>query len=105
MELSQQKKMLEDSNVALKVLLEHREQDRVRLEENVLANVRKLVFPYLEKLRFQELVMHNRNIIVLIFTGSERSLPGEASILDCLRRDCPSFRQEAPVPFLSYACH
>jgi DNA-binding CsgD family transcriptional regulator len=66
MELSQQKKMLEDSNIALKVLLEHREQDRVRLEENVLANVRKLVSPYLEKLRFPELGVPNRNIIEII---------------------------------------
>lgn len=50
----------------MKVLLDHREQDRVRLEENVLANVRKLVSPYLEKLRFQELGVHNRNIIEII---------------------------------------
>jgi hypothetical protein len=50
----------------IKVLLEHCEQDRVRLEENVLANVRKLVSPYLEKLRFPELGVHNRNIIEII---------------------------------------
>jgi len=65
-ELSQQKKMLEDSNIALKVLLEHREQDRVRLEENVLANVRKLVTPYLEKLRFQNMDARNRNLVEII---------------------------------------
>jgi DNA-binding CsgD family transcriptional regulator len=66
MELSQQKKMLEDSNIALKVLLEHREQDRVRLEENVLVNVRKLVRPYLEKLRLQKLNEHNLNLVEII---------------------------------------
>ncbi len=38
--------LLDESGV-IKVLLEHREQDRVRLEENVLVNVRKLVSPYL----------------------------------------------------------
>jgi len=57
--------LLDESSV-IKVLLEHCEQDRVRLEENVLANVRKLVSPYLEKLRFPELGVHNRNIIEII---------------------------------------
>jgi len=65
-ELYQQKKMLEDSNVALKVLLEHREQDRRRMEENALANVRKLVTPYLERLRFQKLDARNRNLVEII---------------------------------------
>jgi DNA-binding CsgD family transcriptional regulator len=65
-ELSQQKKMLEDSNVALRVLLDHRQQDRIRIEENVLANVRKLVKPYLEELRFQKLDERNRNLVEII---------------------------------------
>ena len=66
MELSQQKKMLEESNIALKVLLEHREHDRMRLEENVLANVRQLVSPYVEKLRLQKLDGRSRNLIEII---------------------------------------
>jgi len=65
-ELSQQKKMLEDSNTALRVLLEHRQKDRVRMEENVLANVRKLVKPYLEELRFQKQNDRNRNLVDII---------------------------------------
>ena len=65
-ELSRQKKMLEDSNIALKVLLEHRDQDRVRLEENILANIRKLVKPYLEKLLFQKLDERTRNLVDII---------------------------------------
>jgi len=65
-ELSQQKKMLEESNIALKVLLEHREQDRIRLEENLLANVRQLVSPYVEKLRLQKLDDRSRNLVEVI---------------------------------------
>jgi len=65
-ELSRQKKMLEDSNIALKVLLEHRDQDRVRQEENILANIRKLVKPYLEKLLFQKLDERTRNLVDII---------------------------------------
>lgn len=40
---------LEETNVALKVLLEQREKDKNELEETVLANVRILLFPILEK--------------------------------------------------------
>jgi DNA-binding CsgD family transcriptional regulator len=65
-ELWQQKKMLEDSNTALRVLLEHREQDRLHLEENVLANIRKLVKPYLEMLQLQKNDERNRNLIEII---------------------------------------
>jgi DNA-binding CsgD family transcriptional regulator len=64
--LSQQKKMLEDSNTALRVLLEHREHDRARMEDNVLANIRELVKPYLERLRFQRLDERNRNLIEIM---------------------------------------
>jgi len=42
---------LEQTNTALKVLLEQREKDKNELEEMVLANVRSLVLPCLEKLR------------------------------------------------------
>ena len=65
-ELFQQKKMLEESNVALTVLLEHREKDRQNLEENVLANVRKLVVPYLEELNFRKLDDRSRNLVEII---------------------------------------
>jgi DNA-binding NarL/FixJ family response regulator len=46
---------LEEANTALKVLLRHREEDKVTLEEQVLINVRKLVFPYLENLKHLQL--------------------------------------------------
>jgi DNA-binding NarL/FixJ family response regulator len=42
---------LEEANTALKVLLKHREEDRVAMEEQVLANVGKLVLPYVENLK------------------------------------------------------
>ena len=43
--------MLEEANIALKVLLERREEDRRELEERVVSNVKELVEPYLEKLK------------------------------------------------------
>jgi DNA-binding NarL/FixJ family response regulator len=42
---------LEEANTALKVLLQHREEDKAALEEQVLTNVRKLVLPYFENLK------------------------------------------------------
>ena len=50
-ELQLKSQSLEEANTALKVLLKHREEDKAILEEQVLANVKKLVFPYLEKLK------------------------------------------------------
>ena len=49
-ELKIQAERLEEVNTALKVLLEHREEEKMRLEEDIMANLTKLIFPYLEKL-------------------------------------------------------
>ena len=50
-ELLAESRKLEEVNAALGVLLRRREEDRLELEENVLANVKDLVFPYLDRLR------------------------------------------------------
>lgn len=50
-ELNLKSRSLEEANTALKVLLKHREEDKNALEEKILFNLKKLVFPYLEKLR------------------------------------------------------
>ena len=42
---------LEEANTALKVLLKHREEDKAALENTILANVKEMVFPYIEKLK------------------------------------------------------
>jgi len=42
-----------ETNVALKILLEKREEDKKALEEKVLFNVEKLISPYLEKLKMR----------------------------------------------------
>jgi len=49
-ELKHQADNLENINTALKVLLEHRDEEKTRLEESILLNVKKLVMPYLDKL-------------------------------------------------------
>jgi DNA-binding CsgD family transcriptional regulator len=42
---------LMESNTALKVLLRQREDDKKEFEENILSNIKHLVFPYIEKLK------------------------------------------------------
>ena len=42
---------LHESNIALKVLLKKRQEDRTQLAEQVLANAGKLVDPYLDRLK------------------------------------------------------
>ena len=70
-ELSRQKTLLEESNVALKVLLDHRENDRRRLEENVLVNVRKLVVPPLENLQLRIMDERSRNLLTTVLERLE----------------------------------
>jgi PAS domain S-box-containing protein len=42
---------LEETNTALIVLLRQREKDKTDLEEKIIANIREMVSPYLEKLK------------------------------------------------------
>ena len=50
-ELKIKTKSLEEVNIALRVLLNKRDEDKTELEEKVLSNVKELVFPYLEKVK------------------------------------------------------
>ncbi|MBW1742940.1 MAG: PAS domain-containing protein [Deltaproteobacteria bacterium] len=50
-ELQFKKNSLEEANIALRVLLKQREEDRVDLQETVLSNVKELVIPFVEKLK------------------------------------------------------
>jgi PAS domain S-box-containing protein len=65
-ELQLKSQSLEEANTALKVLLKHREEDKATLEEQVLANVKKLVLPYLEKLKGPRLDSSQRVHIEII---------------------------------------
>ncbi|MBN1545902.1 MAG: PAS domain S-box protein [Syntrophaceae bacterium] len=50
-ELEVKSAYLEEANTALKVLLRRREEDKADLQEDVLANMRTLVHPYIERLK------------------------------------------------------
>jgi len=64
--LRDQTEKLAESNIALKVLLEHRQKDRIHLEENMLSNVRTLVLPYIQQLMETRLGKRERTMVEII---------------------------------------
>ena len=67
-EIAEREKSLEEANIALKVLLKQREEDKADLERKVLANVKGLVFPYLEKLKTARLKPRERTLVEIAET-------------------------------------
>jgi DNA-binding CsgD family transcriptional regulator/predicted lactoylglutathione lyase len=65
-ELEEQKQSLEETNIALKVLLKQREADKLELEQNVLVNMRQMVFPYLDKLKTTGLKQRERTYFEIL---------------------------------------
>ena len=65
-ELFEQKQSLEETNIALKVLLKQREEDKIELEKKVLANVKDLVLPYVEKLKTARLKPKEKTLVEII---------------------------------------
>lgn len=103
--LREQARHLSEMNTALKVLLDYREEERKKLERRMLVNVKKLVFPYLDKLercaidREQKTYLHivrtNLKDFISPFaqTLSAHQLnftPAEIQVADLIRRGTPS---------------
>ena len=65
-ELEERKQSLEEANIALKVLIKQRENDKLELEKNVLTNVKELVLPYVEKLKDVPLKPRNKTLVEII---------------------------------------
>ncbi len=65
-DLFEQKQSLEETNIALKVLLKQREEDKYELEKKVLTNVKDLVLPYVEKLKNARLKPKEKTLVEII---------------------------------------
>jgi PAS domain S-box-containing protein len=60
---------LEEVNAALKVLLRQRDQDKNEMEDKILNNVKKLVLPYIERLKKKRLDDENKTYLNIIETN------------------------------------
>ena len=59
-ELVRQRQGLEESNTALKVILNQRNNDKAEIEDNLISNVKELVLPYVEKLKDANLTVEEK---------------------------------------------
>ena len=57
---------LEEMNTALRVILNQRNEDKVRIEETILGNLKELVFPYIRNLKKLERSKQKRAYIEII---------------------------------------
>jgi len=71
--LKENQKLLEDknqglneSNIALKVLIRQREDDKTEMEKKFLANVKTLILPYISKLKQDRMSEKNRTLVNII---------------------------------------
>lgn len=51
---------LEETNAALKVLLQRREKDRKELEDRILSNVKEMITPYLENMKTTQMEIRQK---------------------------------------------
>jgi PAS domain S-box-containing protein len=98
--LEHQAKNLIEMNTALKVLLEQREKEKTEIKESLLANIKKLVYPYIEKLEnislnqdaqtFVNIIKSNINDLISPFAKTLSSkyfslTPSEIQIADLIK--------------------
>ncbi|HWR68175.1 MAG TPA: helix-turn-helix transcriptional regulator, partial [Desulfomonilia bacterium] len=50
-DLESKNRELSELNSALRILLNQREKDKINLEENIMANIKGLILPYVEKMK------------------------------------------------------
>jgi len=65
-ELRNERERLEETNIALRVLLRQRDEDKKRIEETIYVNVDRLVLPYVEQLLQGRLSEKQRTLIEVV---------------------------------------
>ncbi|MCP3953856.1 MAG: helix-turn-helix transcriptional regulator, partial [Desulfobacterales bacterium] len=68
-ELRAERERLEETNIALRVLLRQREEDKNRIEETIYTNVDRLVLPYVEQLMLGRLSEKQKTLTEVIDTN------------------------------------
>ena len=71
MKLKHQATNLEEMNVALKILLEQRDKEKADFKENMLISIKKLIYPYIEKLQKRKLDEESQTYVSIIKSNLE----------------------------------
>jgi PAS domain S-box-containing protein len=98
-EIGTKSRSLEETNAALRVLLQHREKDKTELEEKVFHNIKELVLPYIDRLKAShhpdqaiiDIIESNINDVLSPFIRSMASryvnfTPKEIQIADLMKK-------------------
>lgn len=98
-EIKHKSHSLEETNAALRVLLQHREKDNADLEQKVFYNIKELVLPYIDRLKaghspdqaIIDIIESNLNDILSPFIKSmasryENFTPKEIQIADLMKK-------------------
>jgi DNA-binding CsgD family transcriptional regulator len=65
-DLQEKSRHLEEVNIALKVMLNQKNEDKIELGENILSNVKELVHPYIENLKNGNISKKQETLIEII---------------------------------------
>jgi len=69
---------LEETNTALKVLLQKRDEDKAFMQAQVLSNIKKLIYPYFNKLRKGRLDKSQKAYIDIIESNLQQIISAES---------------------------
>ncbi len=73
-ELEVRKRHLEEVNTALKVLLDHREEEKKKAQDDLVSTVEKLICPYLEKMETAGLTDEGKVYLDILRTNLEEMI-------------------------------
>lgn len=79
--LRRQALSLQETNTALKVLIEHREKEKAALEQNIQKNVDQLILPYVEKLERASISATSKQYLEALKTNLKELVSSFASTL------------------------
>jgi DNA-binding CsgD family transcriptional regulator len=65
-DLEKKTKHLEEVNTALNVLLEKRDKDKSKIQNDIMLNLKNLAFPYLEKLKCSDLGVMQKSYVNIL---------------------------------------
>jgi hypothetical protein len=65
-DLEKKTKNLEEVNTALNVLLEKRDKDKSKIQDDIMLNLKNLAFPYLEKLKCSDLSVMQKSYVNIL---------------------------------------